>query len=81
MRAILDQFIELSRLDMEQSEPTQTGDLNAVVREIAHKYQRAGETLQFEPGQLPSLRFKPMALKRLLYNLIDNALRHGYAAW
>ena len=78
MRAILDQFIELSRLDMEQSEPTQTGDLNAVVREIAHKYQRAGETLQFEPGQLPNLRFKPMALKRLLYNLIDNALRHGY---
>ena len=78
MRAILDQFIELSRLDMEQSEPTQTGDLNAVVREIAHKYQRAGETLQFEPGQLPNLRFKPMALKRLLYNLIDNALRHGF---
>ena len=78
MRAILDQFIELSRLDMEQSEPTQTGDLNAVVRDIAHKYQRAGETLRFEPGQVPALRFKPMALKRLLYNLIDNALRHGF---
>jgi two-component system osmolarity sensor histidine kinase EnvZ len=78
MRAILDQFIELSRLDMEQSEQTQTGDLNAVVLDIAHKYQRAGETLRFEPGQVPDLRFKPMALKRLLYNLIDNALRHGF---
>lgn len=77
MRAILDQFIELSRLDMEQSEPTQTGDLNATVVAIADKYQRAGETLMFHVGNLPELRFKPLALKRLLYNLIDNALRHG----
>lgn len=77
MRAILDQFIELSRLDMEQSESTQTGDLNNVVVTIAEKYQRAGETLVFHAGHLPALRFKPLALKRLLYNLIDNALRHG----
>lgn len=77
MRAILDQFIELSRLDMEQSEPTQSADLNALVVSIADKYQRAGETLVFHPGDLPALRFKPMAFKRLLYNLIDNALRYG----
>lgn len=77
MRVILDQFIELSRLDMEQSEPTQVGDLNAVIVMIAEKYQRAGEVLVLRPGYLPELRFKPVALKRLLYNLIDNALRHG----
>lgn len=77
MRAILDQFIELSRLDMEQSEPTQTGDLNTVVMTVAEKYQRAGETLVFHAGRLPALSFKPLALKRLLYNLVDNALRHG----
>lgn len=77
MRVILDQFIELSRLDMEKSEPTQIGNLNAVVLTIAEKYQRAGELLVLHPGFLPELRFKPVALKRLLYNLIDNALRHG----
>lgn len=80
IRVILDQFIELSRLDMEQSEPTQTGDLNEVVVAIADKYQRAGETLVFHAEKLPALRFKPVALKRLLYNLIDNALRHGQGA-
>lgn len=77
MRAILDQFIELSRLDMEQSEPTQSADLNALVMSIAEKYRRAGETLVFHPAELPTVRFKPLALKRLLYNLIDNALRYG----
>ena len=77
MRAILDQFIELSRLDMEQSEPTQFGDLNAVVKMVAEKYHRSGATLVFHAGEIPALRFKPLALKRLLYNLIDNALRHG----
>ena len=77
MRAILDQFIELSRLDMEQSEPTQSADLNTLVMSIAEKYRRAGETLVFHPVDLPAVRFKPLALKRLLYNLIDNALRYG----
>lgn len=77
MRAILDQFIELSRLDMEQSEPTQRGDLNAVVKTVAEKYRRSGETLVFHAETIPVLRFKPLALKRLLYNLIDNALRYG----
>lgn len=77
MRAILDQFIELSRLDTEQSETTQTGDLNELIASIAQKYQRAGETLILETTPLPPLRFKPLALTRLLYNLVDNALRYG----
>lgn len=77
MRTILEQFIELSRLDTEQSEPTEIGDLNSVIADISGKYERAGETLFVHAGDLPALRFKPVALKRLLYNLVDNALRYG----
>lgn len=77
MRTILEQFIELSRLDTEQSEPTEIGNLNSAVADISSKYERAGETLFVHAGDLPALRFKPVALKRLLYNLVDNALRYG----
>lgn len=77
MRAILDQFIELSKLDTEQSEPTQTGDLNDLLSKIAMKYRRAGEVLILDLGTIPPLSFKPLALTRLFYNLIDNALRYG----
>ena len=77
MRAILEQFIELSRLDTEKSEPSQMGDVNAVVSDIEEKYRRAGETLQLKLGEVGQILYKPVALKRLLYNLIDNALRYG----
>ncbi len=77
MRAILDQFIELSKLDTEQSEPTQAADLNVLLGSIAAKYRRAGEVLVLDTGVIPTLSFKPLALTRLLYNLIDNALRYG----
>lgn len=80
MRTILEQFIELSRLDMEHSEASMTGDLNAVLLSIAAKYQRAGAALQLLLGDVPSIRYKPVALNRLFYNLIDNALRYGQGA-
>ncbi|MGV1017870.1 MAG: histidine kinase dimerization/phospho-acceptor domain-containing protein [Fluviibacter phosphoraccumulans] len=77
MRTILDQFIELSRLDTEKSEPSEMGDVNAVVSDIEEKYRRAGEVLQLSLGEVMPIFYKPVALKRLLYNLIDNALRYG----
>ena len=77
MRAILEQFIELSRLDTEKSEPSQMGDVNIIVSDIEEKYRRAGEALQLKLGEVVQIPYKPVALKRLLYNLIDNALRYG----
>ena len=80
MRVILEQFIELSRLDTEKSELSVMGDLNSVVQGIADKYLRAGESLDIHVGELRPLIYKPVALNRLLYNLIDNALRYGEGA-
>lgn len=80
MRVILEQFIELSRLDTEKSELSVMGDLNSVVQGIANKYLRAGEPLDIHVGELRPLIYKPVALNRLLYNLIDNALRYGEGA-
>lgn len=77
MRVILDQFLELSRLDAEKSEPFISGDINNLIRDIGAKYERAKAPIQlFLRSTLP-ISYKPLALTRLIYNLIDNALRHG----
>lgn len=77
MRVILEQFIELSRLDTEKSEVSEVGDLNDLVRSVADKYRRAGEALDVHVGSVAPISYKRVALSRLLYNLVDNALRYG----
>lgn len=78
MGAVMEQFIELSRLNLEVDEPWQIGDLNAIVQALSAKYQRARIDLSLLLAEgMPPIRHKPLALTRLLYNLIDNAYRHG----
>lgn len=78
MGAVMEQFIELSRLNLEVDEPWQIGDLNALVQNLSAKYQRARIDLSLNLAEeLPPVRHKPLALMRLLYNLVDNAYRHG----
>lgn len=77
IRLILEQFIELSQLDMEQSEYSVFGDINTELLLISRKYERAGEKTILELGKPPEILIKPVALRRLFYNLIDNALRYG----
>lgn len=77
MRIILDQFLELSKLDAEKSEPFVEGDIGDLIRSVSAKYLRSGAPIELEVQEAPVIRYKPIALTRLLYNLIDNALRHG----
>jgi two-component system osmolarity sensor histidine kinase EnvZ len=77
MRIILDQFLELSRLDSEKSESFIEGDISDLMRDIGAKYERAKAPIQLLLGSTPFISYKPVALTRLIYNLIDNALRHG----
>ena len=78
MGAVMEQFIELSRLNLEVDEPWQIGDLNALVQSLSEKYRRARIDLSLDLAEgMPPVRHKPLALMRLLYNLVDNAYRHG----
>jgi two-component system osmolarity sensor histidine kinase EnvZ len=36
-----------------------------------------GRSLDNDLGQIPSLSFRPLAIRRLVTNLVDNALRYG----
>ena len=78
MGAVMEQFIELSRLNLEVEEPWEIGDLNTLVQSLSTKYQRARIDLALDlAAGMPPIRHKPLALMRLLYNLVDNAYRHG----
>jgi two-component system, OmpR family, osmolarity sensor histidine kinase EnvZ len=72
------QFLDFARLrDTESTVPQR--DLNAIVKGVTARYERAGRSVHCRLGQIPLLSLRPNAMQRLLANLIDNALRHGDA--
>lgn len=78
MGTFLDQFIELSKLNQEQDEPWVNGDLTTLATAMREKYARAGVEIGLLADSEPAMiRYKPIALTRLIYNLVDNAIRHG----
>lgn len=77
MSSILTRFIELARVNIEEAEPWQIGEITPLLLDIEKKYQRAKVDLTLSLEKVPQVRYKPMALRRLLYNLIDNGVKHG----
>lgn len=76
MDKIIGQFLDFARITTGE-EPIE-GDLASLVLEAAHAYTRHGfqvSAARIEP--VPALRFRPLAIRRCLNNLIDNALRHA----
>jgi len=76
--ASINQFLDFARLA--ETEPTVAdGDLNIIARNVADRYMRSGKTVGAQLAPLPPLPLRPLAMQRLLVNLIENALRHGSA--
>ncbi|WP_306397146.1 ATP-binding protein [Telluria beijingensis] len=87
LRAAMIRTLETMGLMVEQTlrfaaeecigEPSQDIDLAALLRELATELTRPGKTLSYAgPDTLP-YRCRPIALRRALGNLAENALRHG----
>ena len=75
---VIDQFLDFARDESaEATEPE--GDLNAIVTQVCERYQRRGRTIAARLATLPPVALKPLAMLRLITNLIDNALRYGVA--
>jgi signal transduction histidine kinase len=54
------------------------GNLNVFIGQLRDQYRRAGVNLRTVLDESPVyVRYKPVALTRLLYNLVDNGCRHG----
>jgi two-component system osmolarity sensor histidine kinase EnvZ len=78
MDKIIGQFLDFAR-DPE-GEPPEPTDLNAVVRHVVEPLQRRGANLDLQLADLPRISLRPLALLRLVANLVNNALRHGAEA-
>ncbi len=75
MDAIITQFLAYVRDG--RDEPRLELDLNALVEEVCRRHEGAGRSIQLELAPLPTLSLRPLAVKRLLANLVDNAFYYG----
>jgi two-component system, OmpR family, osmolarity sensor histidine kinase EnvZ len=75
MDSIIGQFLDFARTQNE--EPLEPTDVAALAREVVEHQLRLGHAVQahIEPVPLRSLR--RMGIKRLISNLVDNALAYG----
>ena len=75
MNAILDQFLAFVRDGSD--EPLECLDLGELVREVVAPYNQHGEQVRLCVEPMPPLPLRRVSIKRLLVNLIENALRYG----
>ena len=75
MDAILGQFLAFLREGTEET--AQLSDLNALVETVAGRFQRQGAALHLDLAPLPRLWLRPLAMERLISNLINNAVRYA----
>jgi two-component system osmolarity sensor histidine kinase EnvZ len=75
MDKVIGQFLDFARESSGEGwVPT---DLNALAAEVAESYRKRGATVEARVQPLPELPARPTALRRVLANLIDNALRYA----
>jgi signal transduction histidine kinase len=62
------------------TEPTQVIDLAALGQELVAERQELGQPVHWEGGPAWRCACRPLALRRALGNLVDNAVRYGSTA-
>jgi two-component system, OmpR family, osmolarity sensor histidine kinase EnvZ len=72
---ILQQFMDYAGSG--EREPPQVGDLNALAGQLVADFVGLGHEFEFEEGPIPPFAFRPVAVMRLLMNLMQNAVAYG----
>ena len=75
MDDIIDQFIGYVRYGSE--EKMETGDFNELVSQVTEAASKQHQGLESNLAPVGPIKFKPLAMKRLISNLIENAFRYG----
>jgi two-component system osmolarity sensor histidine kinase EnvZ len=75
MKGILIQFADYAKTGKE--EDSVVADFNQVVAEVCQRYIAVGKVIRSELASVPAFRFRLLAMRRLVTNLVDNAARYG----
>ena len=75
MNAILDQFLAFIRDG--RDEPMEPCDLNELISSVVAPYIQQGHPIRLCLETMPSLGLRRVSIKRMLVNLLENALRYG----
>jgi two-component system osmolarity sensor histidine kinase EnvZ len=71
---VIAQFLSFAK---GEDEPQAQGDLDTLLAEIAESYGRRERPVAFQSAGLAPFRFAPLAIRRAVSNLVDNALRYA----
>jgi len=75
MERIVERFLDYARHGREES--LAEVDLAGIVHEVVERYRLAEASIRLSLPPSCPLRGRPLALARLVTNLVDNAVRHG----
>jgi two-component system osmolarity sensor histidine kinase EnvZ len=75
MDAIIGQFLDFVR--GAEGEAEVDTDVHVLLRDIASRYARQGKLLPLELDEMSNIKLRPLAIRRLLANLIDNAFHYA----
>ncbi len=75
MDRIIGQFLDFARIA--GGEPSAPTDLAALAREAAQRYRELGHALHEDIAPALVLELRPLAIRRLIANLLDNAFRYA----
>lgn len=75
MNEIIDQFITYIKLDRE--EVAELNDLNDIIAQEVKAETSRGRNIEIQLNDIPPMMIRAHALKRVLANLISNAIRYG----
>jgi two-component system, OmpR family, osmolarity sensor histidine kinase EnvZ len=75
MDSILMQFLDYARDGSEEA--PQLADFNQIVFDVCHRYDASGKPIKTVLDDLAPFKFRKLAIRRLISNLVDNAIRYG----
>lgn len=79
MTRMVDEILSLARLGR-SSEKVQMVDLSALTDAVVEEFREMGKDVTFEEAPRMPLSMQPLLVRRLLRNLIDNAVKYGERA-
>ena len=76
--SVIGQFLDFARTD--GGETLEPLELDKLASEVVDRFRKLGHSIEDELRPVGVTYLRPMALRRAITNLIDNALRHGKSA-